>query len=177
MEHLGRTVGSVGAGGAGFLERSDLAGRPVGREGLADHPVVRDGPPFAAVRAGAAVVAHHEVVTVGDRDLLGQVAGGAAVVHARVGLLQGPAVDVDTPAAHIQPVAAHAHDSLDEVRVRAAVGRTGAGGALRVLDATGVGVSTGGGLEHEHAAPLVVAGILGEPVDPDPPPDLGRRHH
>src|ERR671915_227219 len=160
-----------------FLESSDLPRRPVRRERLADHPVLRHRPPLAAVRARAAVVAHHEEVAVGDRDLLRQVADRAAVVQPRVGLALPPAVDVDAPAAHGQPVAANAHHPLDEVGVRLPVRRPGARRALRVLDAAGVVLGAGGRLEDEDGAAVVVAEVLREAVGEHPLPPLERPGH
>ena len=57
-------------------------------------PVLRDRPPLAAVRALAPVVAHHEVVALRDRDLLGQVAQPALGVEPDERLLLALAVEV-----------------------------------------------------------------------------------
>ena len=80
-----RIIGRVAAEPARGVARHAPTGRrscrrPVGHEGVADQPLLGHRPPLPAVRALAPVVAHHVDAVLGDRDLPGQVAGGAVLV-------------------------------------------------------------------------------------------------
>ena len=152
-------------------------GRPVRGEGLADHRVLRDRAPLAAVRALAPVVAHHVVVALGDLDLLGQVAEPALGVEARERLVLALPVEVDGAVDDLQAVAAHGDHALDEVRVRAAARRARAGRVGRVLDAAGVGVGAGRRLEHDDVAAVGVAEAEAHAVHEHALADLERRDH
>src|SRR6476619_1113638 len=69
---------------------------PVDGEDLADQVAARHRPPLARVAGLRAVVAHHEVLAVGDRPLRIRRAGVPAVVlHVRLDQLL--AIDVDEP--------------------------------------------------------------------------------
>src|SRR5437899_6427271 len=106
----------------------DAAGRPVGREDLADQVLPRDQAPTAGVARGTAVVSHHQVVVlryprvrlprwnVGERHAL-----VAATVGFDVGLDQLPAVDVHEAVALLPDLTRQADQSLDERSLRTAL--------------------------------------------------------
>src|SRR5436190_16308581 len=114
-----RTVRGGRERGRRPLQSSDPARWPVGQERLADHPLLRDRPPFAAVRALAAVVSHHEEVALGDLDRSRQLADPAVATRADEGLLLLVTVEVDPAGPDRQAIAADGYDPLDEVRIRA----------------------------------------------------------
>src|SRR5215213_2032916 len=104
-------------------EHSDALGRPVGPEGGTDDPFLRNWSPEAAVVRRPTVVAHHEVVTGGNRDLARVVAAVVARAGADEGLLLALAVEDHVPVADLQAVAGPGDDALDEVDVVGTLGR------------------------------------------------------
>src|SRR5918995_4614737 len=116
------------------LEEADLVDRPVREEGLSYDPVAGDGPPVAAVVASSTVVAHHEVMVRRNGDAFREIAAsesGAGLDEVLFGL---HSVDHRASALDRKGVSRPGDDPLDEVRVRALIGRLGAGLGLGVLD-------------------------------------------
>src|SRR3954454_18610472 len=130
-----RAEATPNAANSGRLQRADALRRPVGGEGAADDPLLRDRAPEARVVGLAAVVAHHEVHALGDRDRLRERALRARRARVRVVVLLALAVAdhvaVDDPDA----IPGDADDSLDEVHVGLVGCRPRAGLALGVLHA------------------------------------------
>ena len=134
------------------------------------------GPPFAAVRRLAAVVAHHVVLAVRNRDLARQIAGGAFAVEPGERLVLALTVDVDGALQHLEPVPRHADDALDEVRVRALRRPLRAGLVAGALHTAAVRLPRGR-LEDDDVAAVGVAEAEAHAVHQHPLADLERRHH
>src|SRR5215204_6418497 len=83
----------TGPTGRAMLAKADSLRRPVDREDRADQIVARNGTPDPAVARLRAIVAHHEVVTLGD--LPRPVVLLVALIGLQIRLLQGLSVDVD----------------------------------------------------------------------------------
>src|SRR5829696_9537805 len=83
----------TGPTGRAMLAKADSLRRPVDREDLTDEIVARNGAPHAAVAGLRAVVAHHEVVTLGD--LPRPVVLLVALAGLQVRLRESLPVDVD----------------------------------------------------------------------------------
>ena len=132
---------------------ADAVRRPVRRENLADEVLARHRPPLPRVTGLGAVVAHHEVVPLRDRQRP-ELGAGQAAFGFQIGLLQSPAVDVDVTVAplepHLDPLAREADQPLDE-------GAPGA--ALRPC--------RGGRLEDDDLTPLRRAEVVDEAVRED----------
>src|ERR1700743_844503 len=110
-------------------DAADLPGRPVGGHGLADDPLAGHRAPEAAVVGVTAVVAHQEVVALGDRDR--REVAGAAAARGREWLLLQLAVGHDMAGAQGDPVTGQADDALDEGGVGLLRGRPRARAARR----------------------------------------------
>src|SRR3954454_12936853 len=105
------------------LQQADALRRPVRGKGVADDPVARDGAPEAAVVRRAAVVAHHEVVVLRDRDRRREVALRAAATGSDERLRLALAIADDVPVLDRERVAWAGDDALDEVHVGLPGGR------------------------------------------------------
>src|SRR6058998_1851244 len=91
-------------------EEPDALGRPVGPEGGADDPLLRDGSPESAVVGRPTIVAHHEVVTGGNRDLAREVTAVRTCTGPDERLLLQLAVEDHAAVADLQMVARPRHD-------------------------------------------------------------------
>src|SRR5215210_2081759 len=128
-----------------FLRDADPFRRPVGEEGSADDPVLRDGSPDTAVGGVATVVAHHKKVTRRNPDFPREVARFARFVRTNKRFLLKLAVEVDPSGLHAEAVTGHPDDALDEVRVRARLRGLLARSARALLRTLDRGVVVGAG--------------------------------
>src|SRR4051794_38780360 len=145
-------------------EEPDALGRPVGPERGADDPFLRDGSPEAAVVGRPTVVAHHEVVTGGNRDLARGVTAVRARARADERLLLELAVEHHAAVADLEVVARARDYALDEVdvgalarRLQADLTRRGWAAAAHVLL-----LRTGRRVEHHNVADVGVREALAD---------------
>src|SRR6266545_1630449 len=138
---------------SGSVER-DAARRPVRGEDRADQIFARHEAPPPRVAGGTAVVAHHQVVALGDashraarRDVGEAQRLAVSAVGPDVGLIQLPAVDVDEAFPLRPDVAGQSDQPLDEGPFRP---------ALLPCQL--------GRLEDHDLAPLGIAEVVDEPV-------------
>src|SRR4051794_35893775 len=167
------------------LHPADALRRPVGDDGLADDPLAGHRAPEARVVGVAAVVAHQEVRALRDGDRLEVALGARAAGGERLARLLAVADHVTVDDRDLVP--GHAHDALDERRVRLLRGRLRARVAgLRAaaveraltVDAALAGHRALRRGEDGHVPQLrVPADLVAEAIDEDPLAGLQRRHH
>ena len=135
--------------------------------------------PETAVVRGSTIVAHHEVVIGGNRDLPRVVAPLGALAGERERLALALAVEDDVAVDDGHPVARARHDALDEVDVRALGGGLVArlAGGRRAAAALVVGLRAGRRVEDDDVADVRVGEAGADAVDQHPLADLERRHH
>src|SRR5262245_18750136 len=137
--------GTATEGRRTMLAKADPLRRPVDRENRPDQVAARHRSPLAAVARLGAVVAHHEVRPL--RDVPTAVRLRIALVLGHVRLVEGLAVDADSPSALGDRVSGQADDPLDE---------GAAGAAFLERERRGV--------EDDDVATMRVAEMIDEPV-------------
>src|SRR5262245_51544868 len=104
-----------------ILAKADSLGRPVDGEDLADEAVPRDGSPHPAVAGRRPVVAHHEVLALGNAPCPDVVRVLPLPLRVEIALVEPLAVQVDdAPSVLPDRVARKADQTLDEDAARAA---------------------------------------------------------